>query len=174
MTELLTLQFILIGTKGDFPVYISMPQGIIKYQGPTLAPQLYENGYQRLKWMSKEHETHLTQLTSKLGWTFTYKTVQHWVALAAILAWFAVTVIILNFTVSACEARRAPTVETPRALLKKDNENEKSKGAASLQIPPSFSTLFLNGIKKKNKKTKTHPYLARCPILALTIATIDI
>lgn len=69
--------------------------------------------------MSKEHETHLTQLTSKLRWTFTDKTVQHWMALAAILAWLAVTFIILNFTVSACEARTALTVETPRTLLKK-------------------------------------------------------
>lgn len=62
--------------------------------------------------------THLTQLSGKLRRTFAHKAVRHQVALAAILAWSAVTFISLDFTVSPHKTWRALAVVPPLSLLR--------------------------------------------------------
>lgn len=80
-----------------------------------------------------EHETHLTQLSSKLWWALTHKAVQHRVALAAVLARSAVTLVPLDFTVSAHKTGRTLAVVTPRALLEKKTEKLRVEGQRQKQ-----------------------------------------
>lgn len=59
----------------------------------------------------------LTQLSGKLWRALTHKAVQHCVTLAAVLAWSAVALVPLDFTVSAHETWTTMAVVTLRTLL---------------------------------------------------------